>query len=193
MAQFQAINSEAEVNGQTVLSIANGLGSMEATGRRILAEHGLPDPQPDQWYSQQAWLDAFRHISDKVGRNTLYKIGTSIPDNAEFPPEIDDIFKALSAIDVAYHMNHRLKGKVLFDPNTGEMGEGIGHYFYQQLGPQELEVRCDNPYPCDFDRGIVEQMAKRFKPEGAIIRLTHDEAKGCRKNGDAECAYIVTW
>jgi hypothetical protein len=48
-------------------------------------------------------------------------IGKSIPENAQFPPEINSIEAGLQAIDVAYHMNHRIDGKPLFDPKTGKM------------------------------------------------------------------------
>lgn len=193
MGQFKALIPDVEVNGQTVLSIANGLGAMKSIGLQILEENGLKDIKPEAWYPQQAWLNAFKQIADRVGINTLVKIGASIPDNAKFPPEIDTIFKALSAIDVAYHLNHRLKGQVLFDPATGKMGEGIGHYHYQQLNEHSVLITCDNPYPCDFDRGIIEQMAKRFKPTGAIIKLDHDESVSCRKKGDEACRYTVSW
>lgn len=193
MAQFVALNPRAEVNGQTVLSVANGLGPLKDVGFRILADNGLADPKPDQWYSQQFWLNAFRQISDRIGTGTLFRIGKSIPDNAVFPPEIDNIHKALAAIDVAYHMNHRLDRKVLFDPVSGYMGEGIGHYHYRKLSDNQVEIKCDNPYPCDFDRGIIEQMAFRFKPAGVMVRVSHDENGGCRKAGGNVCTYVVSW
>ena len=34
-----------------------------------------------------------------------------IPANAKFPPQIKTIEDALGAIDMAYHMNHRINGK----------------------------------------------------------------------------------
>lgn len=192
MAQFKAINPRVEVNGQTVLSVAKGLGAMEQMGLRYLADNNLKDIKPEGWYLQQDWLNAFKIISEKIGPNTLYKIGTAIPDNAKFPPEINDIFKALAAIDIAYHMNHRLDNTILFNPATGKMIEGIGHYNYNKISDSKIEIKCDNPYPCDFDRGIIEQMAKRFKPSDSIIKLEHKN-DGCRKNGDNICTYIISW
>lgn len=193
MAQFKSLVSGVEVNGQTVLSIANGLGSMKSMGLRILEEHDLKDIKPDGWYPQQNWLDAFRQIAEKVGINTLYKIGMSIPENAKFPPDIDDIHKGLAAIDIAFHMNHRLNGKILVNPANGQILEGIGHYSYKKIGETAVDIICDNSYPCDFDRGIIEAMANKFKPANAIIRLEHDEAKGCRKKNGNACVYRVSW
>jgi len=193
MAQFKAINDRVEVNGQTVLSVANGLGSMKALGLRVLKDNGIDDPKPDGWYPQQFWLNAFKQISEKIGANTLLQIGKSIPDNAKFPPEIQDVHAGLAAIDVAFHMNHRLNGQVLFDPSTGRLTEGIGHYRYRKLDERKAEVTCDNSYPCDFDKGIIEAMAKKFKPAGSIVRIEHDESMGCRKHGSGSCVYTVIW
>jgi hypothetical protein len=82
--------------------------------------------------------------------------------------------------------------KTLFDKQTGSMTEGIGHYHYKKVSNNEIEIKCDNPYPCDFDKGIVMQMANRFRPSNARAKIVHDES-GCRKNGDESCIYRVTW
>lgn len=191
MAQFQAVNPKVEVNGETVRSVLEGMGAARAMGARFLTKVGIGEPKAGQWYLQQKWLDAFKDISGEVGPNTLYQIGQAIPRSAVFPPEIDDIFKALSAIDIAYHMNHRLDGKPLFDGKT--MREGIGHYTCTPgANGHSAMVVCANPYPCDFDKGIIEAMARRFKPATAIINLRHDEA-GCRKKGGAACTWHVSW
>ena len=194
MAQFEAIDSKVEVNGQTVLSIANGMGSMKQMGLKILANNNINEPHPEKWYPQQDWLNAFKQISKEIGNYTLFEIGKSIPENAEFPPHIDSIEKALAAIDIAYHMNHRLHGKTLFDPATGKLEEGLGHYSFTQISDKKVEILCDNPYPCDFDRGIIEAMARRFKPEDSrVVNIEHDSVKSCRNNGDNTCSYIITW
>lgn len=193
MAQYVALSDKVEVLGQTVLSIANGLGSMKEAGVKILADNGLINIQPDGWYSQQKWLNAFKQIAEKIGSGTLFLIGKSIPDNAVFPPEIDSIVKALSAIDVAYHMNHRIDGKVMFDPATGKKAEGIGHYSFMQESERKGIMKCNNPYPSDFDRGIIEQMAKRFAPSSSLVFVELDETSGSRKKGGETCTYRVRW
>lgn len=194
MAQFKSINPNVEVNGQTVLSIADGMGAGKRMGLKILSENNIDDPKPKNWYSQQDWLNAFKQISEKIGYNTLFLIGKSIPENAEFPPDIDSIEKALAAIDVAYHMNHRLNGKQLFNPQSGQMQEGIGHYNFKKISENKAEIICDNPYPCDFDRGIIAAMARRFKPSDSVqVAVNHDDSKGCRNKGDNSCCYIITW
>lgn len=193
MVEFSAFETGIEVNGETVLSVVDGMGAFRYRAAEILAEHGIVEPTPGQWYPQQAWLDAFRTIAEKIGNNTVYSIGRKIPSNATFPPDIKTIDDALAAIDVAYHMNHRKGGVVLFDGATGKMREGIGHYIAQRLGPKQMQVRGENPYPCDFDRGIVTAMAERFRPaEAILLRVVHADGP-CRRRGDECCDYSVVW
>ena len=182
MAEFKAFSSDVEVNGETVLSVVNAMTGFEEYALNILAENGIKNPEPGKWYKQQNWLDAFKQISLKVGEKTLFNIGKAIPDNAQFPPEIDNIEKALSSIDVAYHMNHR--------------GGEIGYYklleFYP--GKKQATMECKNPYPSHFDKGIIISMARKFKPEESTsVDVVLDESKPTRMKGSDSCTYIIKW
>lgn len=191
---FVAFDKKAEVNGETVLSIVSGMEMFKKEALEILKKNGIDDPKPGQWYSQQAWLDAFKTISEKLGISTLFLIGKKIPENAQWPKEIDAIQKALPSIDVAYHMNHKIGNEPLFNPQTGAMKEGIGHYGFELTGPKSAKMVCNNPYPCDFDRGIIEAVAQKFKPADSIgISVKHDDSQPCRKKGKDSCTYLVTW
>ncbi len=194
MAQFKAFAADVEVNGETVLSIVEGMGNSKEMALSILAKHGIANPQPGQWYAQQSWLDAFKTIAESIGENTLFAIGRKIPEKAQFPPAIDNIEKALAAIDIAYHMNHRIRGVTLFDPSNGSMKEGIGHYTYEKIDGKSARMLCKNPYPCDFDRGIIEAMGRRFKPKDSLfLTVAHDDSQPCRKKGSDTCTYHVSW
>ena len=197
MGSFVAFEKGIEVNGGTIIVVVEGLGAFTQIAHKILDENGLTDIKADfeHWYSQQDWLNAFKTISEKVGIHTLFQIGRKIPENAEFPPEIDSIEKALASIDVAYHMNHRnAQGEILFDPTRPSeriMLEGIGHYHYKKVDDERKAIMtCENPYPCDFDRGIIIAMSRRFELSAKVI---HDDSKPCRKNGASSCTYIVEW
>ncbi|HCC08356.1 MAG TPA: hypothetical protein DEP72_09400 [Clostridiales bacterium] len=180
MAIFKAYSSNVEVNGETVLSVVNGVGVFKKQSIDILAKNGINDPKPGEWYSQQAWLDSFKEISEKIGAKTLNVIGKAIPANAKFPPDIDNIDKGLSAIDMAYHMNHR--------------GGEIGHYTYTKTGDNSGKMVCTNPYPCEFDMGIIEAMAERFLPSDSImVTVEHTDSHVCRKTGAESCTYVITW
>jgi hypothetical protein len=175
MAQFVAFQSGVEVNGETVLSVVNG-SPIKDMALAILGRHGINNPKPGEWYSQQAWLDSFREISEKIGDGTLKTIGLAIPQNAIFPPEINNTHAALASIDVAYHMNHR----------RGE----IGNYNYENTGEKSAKMVCRNPYPCPFDMGIIIAIARKFSL-GA--RVEHDAKQPCRKKGADSCTYNVMW
>ncbi len=179
MAQFQAYSPGVLVNGQTVLSVVKGMGAFSRTALEILARHGINAPDPAGWYPQQAWLDAFQEISKSIGARTLNQIGQSIPNSAKFPPGIDSVEKALEIVDSAYHMNHR--------------GGEIGHYSFKKTAAKQGVMECRNPYPCDFDRGLVEAMVRRFMPPGSAPKVTHDAAKPCRSKQGDSCTFLISW
>jgi len=179
MAQFRAFATGVEVNGETVLSVVAGLGEFEEAGRRILAESGIEDPRLGQWYPQQAWLDAFRSIAGRLGPSALRAIGRAIPASAQWPPEVDTLEKALASIDVAYHLNHR--------------GGEIGSYHYEPVNYASGKMVCRNPYPSEFDQGLIEAVAQKFAPAGAFVVVRLDENSPTRKNGADACTYWVSW
>ena len=195
MAQFQAFEEGMEVNGQTIIAVVDGLGPSAALAMGYLEHAGLPEiiAGRDHWYPQQAWLDTFRAIADELGDGVLFRIGLTIPQNAVFPRGVHSVEGALASIDVAYHMNHRNRhGEVLYDPSRPperRMLEGIGHYRFERKTPRIAIVVCDTPYPCAFDRGIVEAMARLF----ASAQVSHVESAGCRKDGAPSCTYAVNW
>ncbi len=184
--------SDVEASGEAILSIVAGMGAFEATARRFLKDAGIDEIHPGSWYPSTAWLAAFAAIAKKVGARTLFYVGLKIPETALLPPNIVDVPTALGAIDVGYHMNHRFGGRPMFDPTTGEMLEGIGHYALRAVDQRSGLVVVDTPYPCDFDLGIVHGFAARFVPDPLLIRVTH-ATEACRKEGGAACAYRVEW
>jgi hypothetical protein len=179
MAQFRALSEGVLVNGQTVLSVVKGMGAFAQTGSNILERHGIKAPSPMGWYPQQAWLDAFQEIATHTGRATLRAIGRRIPETAVWPFEQGDLPEALASIDVAYHANHR--------------GGEIGHYKFTQTADRSGEVACNNPFPCDFDLGIVERVAAKFAPTGVTPVIRHADPQHCRFLGGRTCTYLVDW
>jgi hypothetical protein len=179
MVQFIAFDSHVEVNGQTVISVIEGMGVFKDLAIQILADSGIIDSRAGEWYLQQKWLDAFKTISETVGEATLFQIGLKVPDNADWPESIDTIEKALASIDVAYHMNHR--------------GGEIGHYSFESMSPNRSRMLCSNPYPCSFDRGIISAVAKRFNRDKTLVVVKHVHQEKCRRNGGQSCQYEITW
>lgn len=91
---------------------------------------------------------------------------------------MDNIEKGLAAIDVAYNMNHR----------NGDIG------FYKLVShdpvAKKIIMNCKNPYPCDFDRGIIITMARKFKTS---VEVKLQPGKPHRKEGADESWYEVTY
>ncbi len=197
MTNFKVLERGIEVNGATIMAVVDGMGTYRSAAHGILARAGLSNVIADDqhWYSQQAWLDAFDTIAKEIGAGTLHNIGRKIPENAVFPPEIDNIVAALGSIDVAYHMNHRnAQGQILFDPRRPAGRQrlgGIGSYeLAYEPGTRSATVICANPYPCAFDEGIIAAMAARFE---RTAEVSHGQTPPCRRNADASCHYVVRW
>ncbi len=196
--QFRAFEKGIEVNGTTVFAVVDGIGAFKSLAKKYLLEAGIGTEKNGEyvidlngWYSHENWLKAFQNIARDIGDSVLKEIGMKIPENAQFPPWVQDIDSAIKSIDVAYHMNHRKDGKVLFDITTGKMFEGIGHYGYERVKDEHKIISaCRNPYPCAFDEGIIKSMAKKFEAKAVVH---HDNTKPCRKNGAESCTYIITW
>lgn len=182
MAQFVSFQKGVEVSGEAVLAVVNALDAGKATRMKILEKHGIADPHPGGWYSQQLWLDAFREISEIFGVHTLFAIGEAIPENAVFPPEVDGLKKSLASIDLAYHLNHR--------------GGEIGHYSLVEFdeAKRSAVMVCNNPYPSEFDRGIITTMTRKFVPQNSMIYdVQLDPSKETRLRGGNSCTYLITW
>jgi hypothetical protein len=175
ITEYQAAQPTVEVNGTTITSTLEG-SAIKGLTEKILSEEGLPtNPVADKWYPQQKWLNVLRKIHQKYGSLNLKMIGKKIPETANFPPEVNNIEAGLDAIGMAYRMNHR--------------GGEIGYYKYVKTGDREGYVEAQNPYPCDFDIGIVEGMAKRFVPAASVRHIDGE----CRKNHGIYCRYKVNW
>jgi len=194
--QFKAFEPGIEVSGGSVHAVIAAFSLTPSVASRYLSEHGILRVQGqvnvdrNDWFSLDSWLSAYEAIA-RSSAISLFNIGMSIPKNAKFPPHIKDIESAMNSIDVAYHMNHRKSGRPMFDERTGKMVEGIGHYECRRA-PNENKIicTCHNPYPCDFDRGLLTAMAGAFAKNAKVV---HDDNGPCRKRKDDMCKYIVTW
>lgn len=142
------------------------------------------------WYPAVTYLDLFMELERLLGFQTIFAIGKKTPEVALWPADITNIAEALASIDIAYHMNHRIGGRPAFDPATGKMLEGIGHYAFRLDGRRRAVMVCDNPYPSGFDFGIITGTARKFRPNAEVV---YDEKQPSRRNKGESCTYIVTW
>jgi hypothetical protein len=182
MTRYEAIDRGVEINGQTILAMIEGVSRFSDDYRQrveeALAENGVVDPTPGEWYPQQAWLDAFGVVTADLDPHLLDRIGEQIPDAADWPTGITGVEDGLRSIDEAYHRNHR----------DGE----IGHYRLTDVGERTGELTCTNPYPCPFDRGIIRTVTRQFAPVEAFV-FVEETGDECRRDGGDACTYTVHW
>lgn len=193
MTEFVAFEPGIEVYGQSALSLIENLGPHKTMVGTILNAHGIGDPRAGPWFPLQAYLDALREIGEEGGRSVLWSIGSLAPKLGEWPASVRTIEDALGSIDMALHLNHRKDGKIMFDVNSGSMEEGMGHTSFQMTGVNQGTMSSNSPYPCEFDRGMIESAAEKFKPDSrSKVTVVHD-ASSCRTNGDEMCIYHISW
>ena len=195
--QYRAFEPGIEILGAAVMATVGGFGPLRSIVERMLCRAGLLDCagasttgiEIDAWYSQQAWLDALREVDERFGTEVLFNIGAEIPNNAVFPASAVDVHSAIASIDLAYHLNHRRAGQVMVDPLTQAMVEGIGHYGYERLGDRHILSTCENPYPCEFDLGIVTNLARRFEPRALVEHVGEER----RRHGAQACTDSIVY
>lgn len=197
--RYEECEPGIEVNGESLGATVDAFKQYPAIVSKYLVKYGLvrtANGKPESidrsaWYPFDKWLAAYQEIAKEIGINSLYTIGKKIPENATFPPHLTDVKAALGSLDIAYHLNHRKHGKLMFDVNTGVMLDGIGHYRVELAGNErKATVVCEEPYPCEFDRGLITALANRFEP---MAKTIHDNGAPCRKKGENTCTYHVSW
>lgn len=182
MTQYEPFDNGVETRGETILAIENALSNFsdryQTRAREALAEYDIDDPDPDGWYPQQAELNALETIAEDLDPYVLDRLGEQIPDAAKWPGDIADVEEGLRSINDAYHRNHR--------------GGDIGHYRFDRRGDRTAEMECQNPYPCQFDRGLIRAVAKEYSPVESFVFL-EERGETCRRRGADTCTYLVHW
>lgn len=190
MQKFSAPQDGLEVRGQSIVGMINATGAYSGLVLKILAKHGIREIDVNSWYPVEPVVHTYHDLIDEVGQQTMFGVGKRIPETALWPPEIQDVEAALRSVDVAYHMNHRLHGVSMFNPETGEMLEGIGHYRCERVGKRRVDVVCDSMYPSELDRGVILGCGRQFEP---TLDAVLDETRPSRLRGGSSCTYIATW
>jgi hypothetical protein len=164
--------------------------------KKLLVEKGIVDKDAkdllaeQRWFPLESWLAVHEVIYREMGPSAIMAIGTRMSENPHFPPGIRDIPSALDALDIVFHRSHRKLGVVMYDQDTGQMAEGIGHVRTRHIpGRQRVDVTIDSPYACYVDLSILNGIAQKFERTARVEHALGD----CRQRGDASCTYTVTW
>lgn len=171
-------SNNVEITGWAVSAILEGSGVFRNKIMKIFSNNGIIDFAPSNWYPRDAFVNSLQDIALFIGPHTLYLIGRTIHETALFPDSLDTLEKGLASIDTAHAMNHRGSGK-------------IGNYLLQKDKDDNLSMVCTGPYPCEFDRGIIEGVAVKCNHLDKPVRIFHDDSNGCRDVGGASCTYLI--
>lgn len=186
------------VAGPSLQTFMDGFGGFALIASQILLEEnlgresgdGLVKFDPHEWVPLKNLMRALDRIGKEYGSPILRQVGSSVPNYIDLPPHVTNIDIALQSVNVAYHMNHALKGQPMFSPETGEMLEGIGHYRIERTkGRNQSICKVDSAYPCPMDEGLMESMARRFE---RTANIKH-EPGSCRDKGGPHCTYTIEW
>ncbi len=184
MTEFQCA-SGVEVLGLTIMGFINAFPSFaREQGMKILERHGIKDVNLHEWYPKQPVLDVLHEIQDTLGDAFLARMGEYLAGTVELPSDWKTLDVILPGINAGYQMQHR--------------GGDPGHYTFggmeSTFGLTRAKVICSCHDGCSFSRGIVEGLAKRFRPEGTLdVLVRHDDTAPCMKKGADSCTFVITW
>lgn len=180
MKEFDFTDPTVRIRGGAAAAFIAAFGPYRARGEKvILRVIGINEisENSDAPIPLDRFLAAMRELQHQFGPAFMRKIGDLAFDTAKMPPGLDTIEKAIGVMDQAYQMNHiDADGK-------------IGGYVWTRNEGNSGVMRCDNPYPCAFDFGLLESIARRFESAG---RVTHVDGPCRHKDGDT-CSYLVEW
>ncbi len=186
MAEFVPFDDKVEVSGYILSFRICEKGRFkvaEDTLKNIVKKFlNIDKIEQEKWYPQKKWLEALKFIHENIGPNTIFILGKSITTNEIFPEEIQNLEQALNSIDIAYHQNHR----------NGE----IGYYKLVDFDYSHNVAlfECKNPYPDEFDKGILTGVLRKFLPENSLEHSVEiDTTKPYRRQGADSTFYIIKW
>lgn len=164
------------VSGGNILSMLAAMGPFRIRGEAILAEMGIREVDAEGWYPLSAYVRALQAIGERTGPNTLLQIGKQIPNHVTLPPGIDSFEKVLAAFGAAFDLNHR--GWPREEPIS-----------YRARSARSGTITSATPYPCDFDRGVIEGFFRKLL--NTRVTVEHGPG-GCKKDGSPCCTHHVT-
>jgi len=165
----------ATVSGGNILSMLAAMGAFRKSGEQILAAHGIVDAVAEGWYPLDHYVAALNEIEARIGTNTLFRVGQEIPNHIKLPPGLDTFEKVIGSFGPAFSMNHR--------------GAGVGGITFEITGAETGTITSGTPYPCDFDRGVIQGFFRKLVKGTLVYR--HDEGS-CKKKGAATCVHHVS-
>jgi len=174
--ELRCHDPQATVRAANVRATLDAFKLVPTMGSRLVEKHRLrpDDLKADTTVPVQRWLDALAEIQAVVGPEVVRAVGAAIIENADFPPRFDSVESVLLALDEIYHLNHH--------------GE-VGRYVSRKLGEDCVEVHCETPYPRQFERGLIEGIARNTRlAKGAKYSVQFIEGQA---GAERTCTLVV--
>jgi hypothetical protein len=181
MKEFECPDVGITVSRGVIDSFVAAFGAYKARGEKVVARHvgaAAISEGPDAQFPLVNFLRAMSELQEQFGGPFMRKVGSFIFDKAVFPPGIDTITKGMELVNTAYYMNH-----------SKEAQGRIGGYYWNATSERSGHMLLDNPYPCAFDVGIIETIARRFE---RVAKVEHQPGS-CRHEGGETCTLRVEW
>lgn len=151
---------KAEVRAANIKATLDALSMVPTLARKLLDKHQLraDELRPETFLPVQAWLNLLKDIELQGGETLVRTVGMRIIENADFPPSFKAVEEILLALDQIYHLNHH--------------GD-VGHYHVTVQG-KAVVVKCDTPYPRQFERGLVEGICRNKVANSVDYRIDYE-------------------
>ncbi|MFC7141028.1 hypothetical protein ACFQMA_14480 [Halosimplex aquaticum] len=171
--------AEMDVAGEFVAAVVEGVEKFSADARepaqRAFRDRDLATARPGEWYPLSSYVHAVEAVHGLVGDHAVHALGQRIARAVAFPEGVESVPDALDALDDVCRDRHR--------------GGDVGGYAFRQIGDEDGRIECHTPYPCAFDRGVVEGTAVAHA-DGFVCVC---EVGACRAEGADRCTYDVSW
>jgi hypothetical protein len=185
MREFRC-DKNVEISGEVILACSQGFPENQRPFlEECFSNAGLmlDTTEAGRFYCYLYYLSALKDIRYRFGDIIVEKIAYNCMQHINFPPEWSHFLTSLENLDTGYKLHVR--------------GGRAGQYTYEAVrhsSMSQLKMRDDTPLPCEYTRGVLEGLSKRYPPMGggqAVIR--HDEGSPCKKKGGDSCTYVVSW
>lgn len=179
--KYQAFDPNAKVVGRSMLAFIQCIRRENIAP--FLEVHGLTDIIPDQWYSQQTWLDVLNDLAEESPGSAMFNfvaVGMKASETSPIPREVDAL-----PVDQAF--------KLVNDAYVAQFHRGnAGEVITELVEARHLKFTVRVPYPDDLFYGSICALARRLLV-GKQFTVRYDEDKPRRDQGSEETIIHPTW
>lgn len=201
MPQYVAPHPDVEVLGLYVMPTAYGVKRGTEKRLELLAKHGVPAPEADQWYRVQNVLDAIKDIEEYFGEANLHAMGKAVALTQAIP-QLPSLRVGFEFVNPSTLSNHRVNGVPLLDMATGAVNEPFAHAIGETRLLEYDEARRfaviwrNSPYPVQNMIGWFTGFVERFTPfpedKGKIL-VREDITKERQTQGGESSTILINW